>query len=334
MILTAGWVVSKAIPSSEMARLRNALIAQVGSQADFDWLPPTIPPSFHQEDISGATEFSNYIHARLSIISASSQLEKSLGIAHVLLSHNDPNAEAIMSNSSETLRLIVENGAGYCADYTQVFNGAAYLYNIPVREWGLSFDGFGGKGHAISEIYDQKIQKWVLLDTFYAFYLEEKSTNTPISVMQFQHLLQTNSPESLEDKINVIKIKPNRFGFPNNTALFEYFSHGKNHFYLWWGNDALSYDNNPFVSFTSKISRHTEQLVAIALGIHQKIRLLPNKENSQDIEALLELKTHLLYAFLIEIILGVILTFRCLQLFVNRKIVGQSKSQSIPKAND
>lgn len=319
MLLLASWVVLKAIPSSETARLRNALIAQVGNQDDFEWPPSAVPTSFHQENIHVSTDFSNYLSRKLGPISTSSQLKKSLSIANFLLVHDDPNAEAIMSNTNEALRSIVESGYGYCADFTQVFNGAAYLNGIPVREWGISFDGFGGKGHAINEIYDNKLKQWILIDVFNAFYLVDNISNVPLSVMDFQNLMRANSPEAVGNYITVKKIKYNRFGFRDDTALFEYFARGQDHFYLWWGNDSLTYDNNPYVSFASKISRHTEQLVAIALGVHQQIRILPNEQNMQDIRALIYLRTQLIYAFQTEIILGIFLILRYTQLVVSRK---------------
>ena len=37
---------------------------------------------------------------------------------------------------------------------------------LTAREWGFSFDGFGGHGHALVEVYDRGLSKWVFLDVY------------------------------------------------------------------------------------------------------------------------------------------------------------------------
>ena len=46
LILLVGisfWLLSLATPSTEAARLRNSLLANVGEPGDFDWLPGNAP---------------------------------------------------------------------------------------------------------------------------------------------------------------------------------------------------------------------------------------------------------------------------------------------------
>ena len=38
----------------------------------------------------------------------------------------------------------------------------------------MSFDGYGGDGHAFSEIFDTQRQHWIFVDSFYSFYVTDE----------------------------------------------------------------------------------------------------------------------------------------------------------------
>ncbi len=44
-----------------------------------------------------------------------------------------------------------------------------------MRQWGFSFDGFGGHGHTVVEVYDRQRGKWLLLDVFNNFHAVDAS---------------------------------------------------------------------------------------------------------------------------------------------------------------
>ena len=81
---------------------------------------------------------------------------------------------------------IREQGKGYCADYSQVFTALALSTGIPVREWGLGFEGFG-RGHAFNEVYDSEQRKWVFIDSYHSLYVIDRGSHNPLSTIEFHN---------------------------------------------------------------------------------------------------------------------------------------------------
>ncbi len=306
LVSLAFWLVTLATPSTEAARLRNALIAEVGVKSDFDWLPGHAPDSYKQETLEPTNYFKN-VHQQIfkEGIKNLSEYNKIIRIAEHLLQVKKAKGGGILSDTVTAYEGITQQGTGYCADFTQVINAMAKTENIPVREWGMAFDGFGGWGHAFNEIYDSQLKKWIFLDVFNSFYVRSKSSGELLSVLEFRERL-LRDPED----IKIIPIVKSRFGFKDRDHLLEYFDRGKNQFYLWWGNNIFSYEHNPIVKLTGKISRSLEQLTAIAIGIHPRIKIIKTKKNEKMIEDLLSLKVELITIAFAGCLLGILLVFQ------------------------
>ena len=302
MALIASWVISESIPSEEAVRLRNALLAKVGTEQEFKWFPDQIPDSFLQERLPPSPALTAVNEHIFNEINNLSNFDKALHIARNLLQADHSEGGAIMAETLTAYKRITEQGVGYCADYTQVFNGLAHAAGLPVREWGMAFDGFGGWGHAINEIYDDQYSKWVFIDTFNAFYVQDCSTSEPISFIEFRDSLADGNRN-----IELVKIVERRFGFKDEQAAFEYFRRGKDQIYLWWGNNVFTYENNPIVKICAPVSRHLEQLVAIIVGIHPGIRIMQTEGNSHLIKKIMLLKKRLLFSLVAEVLLLVFL---------------------------
>ncbi len=306
LISLAFWLLTLATPSTEAAKLRNALIAEVGKKTDFDWLPGHAPDSYKQEKLE-PPDFFKKIHLQIfgNNTENINEYNKTLKIAKHLLQIEKGKGGGILSDTVTAYDGITKQGAGYCADFTQVVNALAKTENIPVREWGMAFDGFGGWGHAFNEIYDSQLKKWIFFDVFNSFYVRSRSSGELLSVLEFRDRL-LHKPED----IDIIPIVKSRFGFKDRDHLLEYFDRGKNQFYLWWGNNIFSYENHPVVELTGIISRSLEQLSAIAVGIHPTIKIIKTKENEIMVEDLMDLKTTLYFIAFSAFFLGMLLIFQ------------------------
>ncbi len=299
MAILAGWVVRLGMPghlgtTEELVRLRNALLIEPSSPADFNWTPRNTPRDFPLE--SGAIP-----PAVRELVDRYSQIDNSWNKTLAIVSdlrRNGPDGEAIQSNTVTTLSVIQESGKGYCSDFTQVVNALTYASGLQAREWGMSFDGFGGWGHALSEVFIPEFDQWVFLDVFNGFYVT--ADDRPLSVLEFRRLL-------LEDPARIVihRLDRGRFGFRSDEEAIDYFTRGRNEFYLWWGNDSLSYDQHPLIKAAGKISRSLEQLVATVLGWHPTIRILDLPENRQQQDRMNSLKWQLVGVFWTEVLLFV-----------------------------
>ena len=318
LLLSAGlsfWLISLATPSTEAARLRNALLADVGDSRDFDWRPGNAPESYKEETMHATAQFKG-IHQRLfsRFENKESEFPRIIRIAEHLLQVEKRKSVGILADTSTAYREIIRQGAGYCADFTQVMNAMARAENIPVREWGMAFDDFGGSGHAFSEIYDTQLNKWIFIDVFNSLYVLDKANKQPLSVLEFRERLQNN-----QNALEIVPIVKSRFGFKDPEQALQYFERGKDQFYLWWGNNIYSYEDHPVVKLAAPVSRHLEQLAAIAVGVHPKIRIIGTKENANMVKDLFNLKMMLIAILASAIVLGYLLVMQILYLWRSRK---------------
>jgi hypothetical protein len=305
------WLALQASPASEMTRLRNALLLSVGTIDDFSWTPSQVPGDFQQEK---TTVPNSIVQFQLSKGATESQWKNTLSTVNKLR-ENTRFGRAIQSNTEQALSLIVNEGRGYCADYTQVINALSYHNQVFVREWGMSFDGYGGWGHAFSEFYIEAWQKWVFVDVYNGFYVQQKGSEQPLSVLEFRQLL-ANAPQ----EIAVIRTL-GKFGFNNDQALVNYYLRGVDQFYLWWANDSLSYDEHPVIQWAAQFGRPVEQLTAIIMDAHPKIKVLALDTNELMREKMQLLKIKLVSAVVILSLLGVVSGYLLISLNKRRKTV-------------
>jgi hypothetical protein len=314
----AWWFSSLAFPSDirtskEAVRLRNSLIAQVGTAADFDWTPDNIPADFKQESGPVPTVLRTAADEVIGTHSEYTSFQRATMLAHQLKiaePHNGPLSESTVLAYAD----IVERGGGWCSDYSQVMQGLAYASHIPIREWGMSFDGFSGDGHAFTEIWSAELRHWMFIDSFYSFYVKSKKTGEPLSVLEFQTLLRQPGPLDIE----VVPIS-NRFGFKSAEMMEDYYRRGSDQFYLWWGNNVLTYDANPVIALLQGHSISIAQMAGILLGLQPAIRIVPTPTNHVWIDRLVQTRHKFWAALLLAVVSTIVLVVQVLSLVRRRR---------------
>lgn len=273
IVLTVG--ATLLTPTREAARVRNALLASVAQPASFEWKPQDAPGDFLREKGPKPVEL---LQATQTIgadtASGRGALERSVRIArHLAL--GGLHGTRLQLETLDAYRQIVATGEGDCGDYAQVFDGLAYVADIPVRQWGISFDGFGGNGHTFNEIFDAHLGKWVMIDVFRSFYAVDRQSGAPLSTLEFRARMRTSRPL---ERIRIVPLSSSRS--PEFERLIvDYYRAGNDQYFLWWGNNALSYDANPLVH-RSRWSRAGQQIAGIVTGIHPLMRIVATDTNA------------------------------------------------------
>ncbi len=273
--------------STELVRIRNALLLLDNTGQRFDWTPGSIPPDFMIE--RGPAD-SMFVEAskKLGLEELDSDWKKVLAISRHLLSHPSLTGPPIQSNLRDTYRRIVENGDGYCGDFTRVFMGFAIAAGIPVRAWAFSLDGFGGHGHVWPEIWNKQAGKWQLVDIYNNFYFHQ-GDGIAVSAAEFrQSLLNITPPLHRE-----LLYKAARPGYEFEEKMWTWYRQGAQGWYMIWGNNVFSYDNAMMTLNLGRYSRALEQFEAIARGIYPPVSLLIDETNRNDASALFRLRAHL-----------------------------------------
>lgn len=289
-------------PSSEAVRLRNALLIAPTSSSQFDWVPPNYPADFKRETLPPDPRFLEIV--KKIGADRGSDLQRALTIA----GHLTETAKDLGPIQSDTWTAyqLIRKGRGYCSDFTQTFLAMAHAADLPVREWGFSFDGFGGKGHAVVEIYDRQQQQWVFLDVFNNFHVRDAG-NRPLSAAEWRQTIlhKTNG-------VSVHRNGPGRPGFAFEPVMWNYYERGVQGWFLLMGTNTQSYETQPLVHLLGGLSRHVEQALAILTGVHPRISILETPENRSAVDRMRALRTSLL----IELPLLVISAIASLMFFV------------------
>lgn len=268
----------------EMTRLRNAFIVEPGVAADFQWTPDAPPEGFRHETAAPPPELAR---AAAEVLAAAGpeagNWERALALAQHLGEGPRRSSGGVLSDTVDAYRRIREEGRGYCADFTQVMNGLGHAAGVPVREWGMSFDGYSGRGHAFSEVWDERRRQWVFFDSFYSLYAVDTATGAPLSALALRDRLLR---EPGREGVRMVPIDPARFAFPSPAKALAYYRRGAEQFFLVFGNDVISYDAQPVIDFLGDHSRALEQGAAILLGVYPVLRLVPSAGNDRAIARL------------------------------------------------
>ena len=290
----------------EIARYRNALLAEAGTEADFNWRPADVPADYLQERAPIPDALSHWD----GLPRTGDTLSRALATARAL-SVKPRFGGPIQRSVVVTLAIIETTGTGYCVDYTSVFGAIAYTMGIPVREWAFSFDGFGGRGHVFNELWDADNQRWFMLDVFHGFYPRDSESGTPLSALEFRRRV-LSAPASIRWE----RLTPSVFAFKSDAEALDYYRRGAREWYLWWGNNYLGYDQKPLVSWASQFGRLPEQVAAMLTGVLPKFKVLLTEQNRSAFERLMRLKYMLITAAAMEIFLSFVFVW---QLFLLRK---------------
>jgi hypothetical protein len=212
---------------------------------------------------------------------------RALEIARHLVRHAK-YGNAAKSDLLGTYRTILAGG-GYCADFSRVFVAMAGSAGLFAREWAFSFDGYGGHGHAFVEVFDRTSGQWRMIDAFNNFYPVDASSGRPLSALQWRERLVAGQTAG----VRIEPVGPGRPGFRTEAQLLDYYRHGADQWYLWWGNAAYTYDASPATRLLGGVSRALEQLGAIGLGVHPRIHAIASDSNASMRSAMVRLKWRL-----------------------------------------
>ena len=303
LLVLAAVVLAQAYPSTEAARLRNALLLRHSSAADFTWTPDRVPAGFRGETRAPSASFVD-IARKLQLAALPSDWDRARAIgAH--LTSNSTDGGAVQRDLDATYHAIVDNGRGYCVDFTTVFMGIAHAAGVPVRQWAFSFDGFGGDGHAFVEVYDRQRGKWLFLDVFNNFYATDRATGEPLSALEFRDALRgARRPAAM------VPIGPGRQGFVIEQKAWDYYARGLPEWYLWFGNDVFSYDEQPLLRALGHVSRSLQQGAALLMGAYPTIRVIESDANAPQVHRLARLRAVLLAAAVVYVALLVLLVLQ------------------------
>lgn len=289
----------------ELTRIRNSFLVEAPGDSSVAWSGPEAPADFLLEHSPPPKEFQNVIREVLDRERlGNGAFEDALTIARHLATGLGGRGGAIQSTTVDAYTQILEHRRGYCADFTQVFNGLAISSGISVREWGMSFGGFNGTGHAFNEVYDAEREKWIFIDSHKSFYVRDVMNGQPLSAMEFrERLLAVDGDTTFQ----IEYIDPEHFGFRSLDKALAFYHRGQDQFFLWYGNNVFSYDNHPIVKFFGFVSRPLEQLAAIAIGIHPRIRIIESDSNIGLIRELHNTRRLFLSGAVTLVLLGLIL---------------------------
>lgn len=274
--------------STELVRLRNALLLINNKDHRFDWTPDAIPADFILE--RGPID-PVFVEAagRLGLAGMSSDWDKVTAISRHLLSNPNLIGTPIQSNLRNTYHSIIDRGTGYCGDFTRVFMAFAITVGIPVRAWSFSFDGFGGQGHIWPEIWNRQLKRWQLIDIFNNYYFTT-ADGVPVSALEFRRAMMEFS-----GSLRLMPLNPGaRPGYVFEEKAWNFYRRGLPEWYLSWGNNVFSYDRAFLVQSLGHISRSFEQLGGIAQDVYPRIQVLNEPGNQKQLESLIRVRHHLM----------------------------------------
>ncbi len=282
------YVLMQAFPSTEAVRLRNSLLITAADPRAGDWRPENTPRGFLTETLPIPASIAS-VARKATLNAAASDLDKARLLAGHLLRHIRDGGQIRSLDIEATYRAIIEDGRGYCADIIDAYVALALAAGIAVRHWGFSFDGFGGHGHTVAEIFDRNLRRWVMLDV-YNNVMPLSASGEPLSVREFVPLFK-----SREAEVTFVAIAPGRRVYSVEEKLRAYYRDGLDQWYLWNGNNIVSRGrSNTVVWSLGAIFEPLGELAAISAGLFPQIVPLASPTNAVYVERMFALRAQLL----------------------------------------
>ncbi len=273
------------LPVHRAVRARNALLLLHDAGPDFSWTPDAAPDDFRRETLPPSPEYAAIVRA-LGLESVQNDWDKARTLAAHLVEHAEDKGP-IRADLSTTYRRI-RQGYGYCADFVKVYLGLAHAAGLFARQWAFSFDGFGGHGHTLVEVYDRQRKRWLFVDVFNNFHAIDTAKNDVLSALEFREFAAGR-----RDRVAMQPNGPGRPGFIYEAKALDYYRRGVPEWYMWWGNAVFSYYAHPLVRAAGTLSRSLAHLAGILAGVQPRIRIYPAPENREQTRHLFALRQRL-----------------------------------------
>lgn len=278
------------VSSTEVVKLRNAALLQDDLGPAFDWAAP--PPAEFAFDQAPFDPYFVDIAQRLALGAQANDWDRAVVISrHLLGSHAPLLGGPVQADLRHTHAAITQRGEGYCADFVRVFMAIASAAGMPVRAWAFSFDGFGGHGHILPEIWNRQLQRWQLVDVFDNYYFASDG-DAPLSAAEFRQTV-ANAPQSLRMVLLDERAPP---GWVIRAKALDYYQRGLDEWYLMWGSNVLGVERAAAFQALRPLSFQLAQVGAVMQGVYPGVRPLPTPQNAGRIEALRRTRTHLFIA--------------------------------------
>jgi hypothetical protein len=283
--------------STDMARLRNAMVFEVATREAFEWTPALAPPDFLRDVVRPSAPFT----ARAQVLHLDSLADdwgRAAAISqHLLTGAPRLSGGPIQAPLDETYQRIVGRGEGYCADFVRVFQALAVAVGLPTRAWAFSFDGYGGHGHIVIEIWNRQSQRWQMLDLFNNVYYTD-AKGQPLAALAVRDGF-VREPAAMTS----VPLVPNaRPGYRIEDKLREYYARGLPEWYLWWGTNPYTVDSVLTQAPLNLMPRAAGLLGTIALGVHPKAVALVQEGNAAQRSAMRRLQVHVFVAIALSVV--------------------------------
>jgi len=261
--------------STEVAKLRNAMVFDEAPRSAFDFDPTRWPADFLLDQRPPEAYFVA-VAKPLGLESLPDDWSRALAISrHLLTGQPRLVGGAIQAPLQETHRRIVQRGEGYCADFIRVFQALAATAGMPLRTWAFSFDGYGGHGHIVVEIWNRQQQHWQMLDLFNNVYYRG-ADGQPLAALEVRDGFLRDGAA-----MNSVPLVPQaRLGFRFEEKLRDYYRRGLKEWYLWWGNNPFEYEDADAVRWLLPVSRPLAQLGGMAQGVQPHAVALVSDANA------------------------------------------------------
>jgi hypothetical protein len=299
LIVVVAAVLSFAFPSSEAVRLRNALLLESAPPLDASWTPDKMPPSFRAEQHPMPEPILSDARAVASRTSGRDFDVASALVGH-LLTHATQGGRIDSYDVAKTYQTLMANGRGYCADIIDSFIALSHAVGIPVRPWAFSFDGLGGQGHIVVEIFDRQRNRWVMLDVFNDV-LPHDEAGEPLSAMEFRDRFLVDP-----NRIRFVPIGPWRQEFSVYEKLVDYYVRGINQWYFWNGNNVIDRYDHWLIRAAGLVTEELAEMAAIAVDRSPHIVPVPSAENAINVARLERVRVWLLVALACAAVLSCI----------------------------
>lgn len=288
LVLAIAWLGVLVMSPSRAVRARNAFLLRRGGREDFDWTPASVPSAFRREQGAPPSGISQAVND-VGLSAIDDEWDRARAIAGMLLRHWKADAP-IRADLSTTYEGIVAGG-GYCADYVRVFMAAASASGLFCRQWSFSFDGFGGHGHTVVEVWVGRRGRWAMLDVHNNVFAVREGADTPLDVQGLREVL-LDAPATIEFR----RAAEGRLGFRHSDKLVDYYRRGAHGWYLWFGNDVASRERRGIARWVAPLSGRLSHRLASAFGGLPAIVALATPDNAAAIARMQRLKRNVVAA--------------------------------------